>query len=369
VFSRSIGWFNQIILSSLPESILCISLGNILGCKCRCIHWVYLWVYSQYAGSLQSTAVKSRLKRILRKIFKKIHQQQPLFQSGTHGCSWQLWCLWQNLLPSEGELHSSHRPGEGSHCMLTFCTLCPGCGDVYTPSEWHVWYTVRSGSSNDVAVYTMPGDVYAFLRPSDTLYLSSIAIYWMPYSPHICLDLRCCHLLQFSLGFGYIACHCICFAIIIFYRSEIYCPIFTRSSNMPSILPIVRRSMVVLHWLFLHIHIRIVGIIALIPFNIAASQVQPHEFTCSPLSPSSPPYPSTSLVSRSNIMRSLVARCRRLVVGIASCSSLLSTWFLSSLLPFGIPKCNLSSMQLLSIGMCGSVLLITDCSSATSDVK
>jgi len=67
-----------------------------------------------------------------------------------------------------------------------------------------------------------------------------ITIYRMLHSPHICLVLRCCHLLQYSLGFGYIACRCICFAIIVFYRSEICCPIFTLSSDMPSVLHILR---------------------------------------------------------------------------------------------------------------------------------
>jgi len=67
-----------------------------------------------------------------------------------------------------------------------------------------------------------------------------IAIYRMPDSPHICIVLRCCHLLQYSLRFGYIACHCIRFAIIVLYRSEIYCPLFTLSSTMPSVLHILR---------------------------------------------------------------------------------------------------------------------------------
>jgi len=69
-----------------------------------------------------------------------------------------------------------------------------------------------------------------------------IAIYRMPHSPHICWVLRCCHLLQYSLRFGYMACCCICFAIIVFYRFEIYCPIFTVSSTMPSVLHILRWS-------------------------------------------------------------------------------------------------------------------------------
>jgi hypothetical protein len=71
-----------------------------------------------------------------------------------------------------------------------------------------------------------------------TLYLLAIAIYRMPHSPHICLALRLCHILQYSFRFGYLACHCICFAISIFYRSETYSLIFTLSSTMPSVLHI-----------------------------------------------------------------------------------------------------------------------------------
>jgi len=60
----------------------------------------------------------------------------------------------------------------------------------------------------------------------------------------ICLVLRCCHLLQYRLHFGYMACRCICFAIIVFYRSEIYCPICTLCSTMPSVLHILRWSII-----------------------------------------------------------------------------------------------------------------------------
>ena len=52
---------------------------------------------------------------------------------------------------------------------------------------------------------------------------------------HLCLALTFCHLLQYSLRFGYIACRCICFPIIVLYMSDIYCPIFTLSSTMPSV--------------------------------------------------------------------------------------------------------------------------------------
>ena len=95
------------------------------------------------------------------------------------------------------------------------------CGNVYVSSERHMCYTLCRGCSDAEAVYTTAGDVYAFLRPSDTLYLSTIAIYWMLHCLQICLVLRCCHLLQISLRFRYIAYHCICFAIIVFYRYEI----------------------------------------------------------------------------------------------------------------------------------------------------
>jgi len=47
------------------------------------------------------------------------------------------------------------------------------CCDVYASSEWHVCYTLRRGCSYAEALYRTPGDVYAFLRPSATLYLSA----------------------------------------------------------------------------------------------------------------------------------------------------------------------------------------------------
>jgi len=66
------------------------------------------------------------------------------------------------------ELHACRRPGDRSCCILTSCTLRPECGDVYAPSERHMCYTLRRGCSYAVAVYTMPGNVYAFLRPIAT---------------------------------------------------------------------------------------------------------------------------------------------------------------------------------------------------------
>jgi len=65
-----------------------------------------------------------------------------------------------------------------------------------------------------------------------------VAIYRMPHSPQRRLVLRYCHLLHCSLRCGFITCRCICFAITVFYRSEIYCPIFTLSSTMPSPVPV-----------------------------------------------------------------------------------------------------------------------------------
>jgi len=58
-------------------------------------------------------------------------------------------------------------------------------GDVYALSERHISYTLRRGCSSAEAVYPTPGDVYAFLRPSATFYLSAIAIYRMPHSPYM----------------------------------------------------------------------------------------------------------------------------------------------------------------------------------------
>jgi len=142
-----------------------------------------------------------------------------------------------------------------------------------------VCYTLCSGCSYAIAVYTTPCDVYAFLRTSATFYLSTIAIYWMPHSPYIRLALRFCRLLQYSLRLRYIAWRCICFAIIIFYRSEIYFPIFTLSSTMPSVLHILCWSIIGLKCFLLLISIPIVTIVALIPVNITGSQMKPLELS------------------------------------------------------------------------------------------
>ena len=210
---------------------------------------------------------------------------RPYIPSETTVCSWRLWQLWWNLVRSAGEFRASHPPGDGPHCVLISGTLRPKCGDVYAPSEWHVCCTVRRGSSYAVAVYTMPGDVYAILRLSATFCVSAIAIYRMPPFPHICLAWSYRNLWQNSVHFGYIACRCICFAIIVFYRSEIYCSILTLSSTMPSVLHILCWSIISLQCFFLLIYIRFVPIIAVIPVDIAGSQVKLLEFSRSPSLP------------------------------------------------------------------------------------
>jgi len=134
-------------------------------------------------------------------------------------------------------------------------------------------YILRRGCSYTVAIYITPANNYAILWPSATFYLTAIAIYQMPHFPHISLGLRCCHLLQYSLHFGYSAYRCICFPIILFYRSEIYLSIVTLSSTMPSVLHIF-------HWLIISLQcffllIRIVTIISVIPINITGSHVKP----------------------------------------------------------------------------------------------
>ena len=57
---------------------------------------------------------------------------------------------------------------------------------------------------------------------------------------YISLTFRSYHLTQYSLRFAYIACCSICLAIIVFFRSEISCPIFRLSSTIPSVLHSLR---------------------------------------------------------------------------------------------------------------------------------
>jgi len=202
------------------------------------------------------------------------HQQQLWFVSETPGCSSRLWLLWQNLIPTDRQFHSFLRPDNGSIRIHTAYTKRPECGHLCAPSEQHLCYTLCQACSNAAAIYTPPDDVYAFLWLSATFYLSATTIYQMQHSPHICLACRCCHLLQYRLRFRYIACRCICFAIIVFYSSEIYCPIFTLSTTMRSVLHILRQSMNGLRCFFLLNRTCIVAILALIPVNITCSQVK-----------------------------------------------------------------------------------------------
>jgi len=52
-----------------------------------------------------------------------VHQQRPYFWSETSGCSGRRWRLWRNLVWSDREFHTIRRPGDGSRCIRTCCTL------------------------------------------------------------------------------------------------------------------------------------------------------------------------------------------------------------------------------------------------------
>jgi len=194
-------------------------------------------------------------------------------------CSWWLWLLWRNLVPTDRGLHAICCPGDRSRCIHTFLTLHPDCGEVYPPSDRHICYTIHRGSSHAVAIYTMPGNVYAFLWPSTTFYLPTNAVYLMPHSLYKCLAARCCDLIQYSLRIEYIACRCICFTIIIFYKSEICYPIFTHSNTIPSVLHILHWSIIGLQFIFLLSCIHMLLIIALMPVDISGSWAKPLEFS------------------------------------------------------------------------------------------
>jgi hypothetical protein len=93
-----------------------------------------------------------------------LHQQQPLYLARILGCLWWLWQLWWNLVPTDGEIDTFRCPGNGLCSIQTSILLCPECGDVYTPSEWQVCYTLQRGSGYALASDRTPGEVYTFLQ-------------------------------------------------------------------------------------------------------------------------------------------------------------------------------------------------------------
>jgi len=192
-----------------------------------------------------------------------VHQQQLYCLSETPGCCKRLWRLWPTLVPSGRELHASCQPRERCRCILTSITMRM----IYAPSERNVCFTLRRGCSYAVAIYTTPGDVQALLR--------AIA----SYRTFTCGWFSVFVTYYNSLRLSYLACWCICYAINVFYMSEIYCPIFTLLSSMPSVLHILRWSIIGLQCFFLRIHIHIVAILALISVPITGSQVSPPHST------------------------------------------------------------------------------------------
>jgi len=107
----------------------------------------------------------------------------------------------------------------------------------------------------------------------------------MLHSPHICFALRCHHLSQYSLHCGYSTCYCICFANIILYMSEMYCPIFRLCSILPSVLQNLRSSIVRLRCLIRHMASYIIAIVTLMSVDITCFQVTTHKFSCGPSRP------------------------------------------------------------------------------------
>jgi hypothetical protein len=125
-------------------------------------------------------------------------------------------------------------------------------GNVYAPSERDVSYILCCSQIDAVAVFTPSGNVHAFC----------LADSHMPHSPYMCLALTFCHILQYSLRIGYIACRFICFAIIVFYLYDMWSPIFTLSSTMPSVVCILCLSIIGLRCFLLLICIRMSAVVS-----------------------------------------------------------------------------------------------------------
>lgn len=144
----------------------------------------------------------------------------------------------------------------GGYCIMSPVAMrhvayCPG--DVRCPNVWlpvlcvqnavsicsirmthvlhssqglHLWCTYLPNAKRCVCL--SPAECQ--IVPLCNCYSSDAAL-----SP-VFLPFTSCHIIRYSLRFGYIASHCIRFSIIVFYRSEVYCPILSLSSTMPRVL-------------------------------------------------------------------------------------------------------------------------------------
>ena len=136
------------------------------GADASCISWVFILHSSLYHrihahdSPSATTLVSVRNTKVFQSALTALTEPRTLWQRNT----------WFPSARRQVMLHTY---------LLYFA---PG----YAPSERHVCYTLRRCCSYAVAVYTMPGDVYAFFRPSAKFYLSTITTYRMPHSPHIC---------------------------------------------------------------------------------------------------------------------------------------------------------------------------------------
>jgi len=169
----------------------------------------------------------------------KSHLQQLWFPSETPGCSGRLWRLRRNLVFSDGHITHTTLPRQWNALHKYLLYVAPGMWwcvrtirttRVLQSSQW-LQLSCRRWPNAWRCSCLAPAKCH--IVPLRYCYISDAVL------SHICLALRCCHLWQYSLRLEYITCRCICFAIIVFYRSQIYCLIFTLSSTMPSVLHIL----------------------------------------------------------------------------------------------------------------------------------
>jgi len=129
-------------------------------------HTIHQW--HNEAGTSATTLVSVWNTRVFRTALTALAEPRTLWRRIRRDGS----C---GIPPLRHLLYHASYSCNASHCILRLplrrqasFTLRPECGGVYPPSERHVCYTLRRGCSYAVAVYTTPGDVYAFLRPIAT---------------------------------------------------------------------------------------------------------------------------------------------------------------------------------------------------------
>ena len=148
------------------------------------INWITWWSQSTCSAKYQLSGTCE---------VKLSHQRRPEFPSATPGCSGRLWRIWRNLVPSDGELHTTRRSGDGLRCTCTSLTCWWRIRTIRMTcvlhfSQWPqlCWSRFFSGRRFFGNAAGAPGNHSYYLSFND---FQNLGIQFVVSSMYLCIDI------------------------------------------------------------------------------------------------------------------------------------------------------------------------------------